>query len=58
MTVPASRDWQARGTAWGVTVLYDELLTPTNDNDATSGRVGRRHRLGGVLNDFYHREVA
>jgi transposase InsO family protein len=37
--------------------LGNMLITPMNDNAATSGRVMRRQRLGGVLN-FYHREAA
>src|SRR5882757_7847846 len=37
--------------------LGNKLITPRNDNGATSGRVMRRERLGGVLN-FYHREAA
>jgi len=37
--------------------LGNKLIAPTNDNAATSGRVVRRQRLGGVLN-FYHREAA
>jgi hypothetical protein len=37
--------------------LGNELISPTNDNAAISGPVGRRQRLGGVLN-YYHREAA
>lgn len=37
--------------------LGNELVVPTNDNAANSGRVVRRQRLGGVLN-YYHREAA
>jgi transposase InsO family protein len=37
--------------------LGNMLITPMNHNAATSGRVMRRQRLGGVLN-FYHREAA
>ena len=37
--------------------LGNQLIVATNDNTATSGRIVRRQRLGGVLN-YYHREAA
>ena len=37
--------------------LGNKFIAPMNDNAASSGRVVRRQRLGGVLN-YYHREAA
>jgi transposase InsO family protein len=37
--------------------LGNKLVVPMNDNAADSGRIVRRHSLGGVLN-YYYREAA